>query len=118
MTITPAQPPEGEFVTVSVELEYACGVKVDGTVACWGEDRFDSGLLTPPDGEFVTVSVGSHSACGVKVDGTVACWGGKASAAPEGEFVSVSAGYSGGHSYTCGVKADGTVACWYWTYTD
>ena len=40
------------------------------------------------------------------VDGSVACWGTNEEP-PEGQFTSVSAGYS-----TCGVRTDGSVACW------
>ena len=99
----------GEFVSVSAGAEHTCGVKRDGSVACWGSNRF--GQATPPAGEFASVNAGDFHNCGVKRDGSVACWGwnkvGQATP-PAGKFASVSAGYD----YTCGVKTDGTVACW------
>ena len=52
---------------------HTCGVKTDGTVACWG--RNDLGQATPPGGTFTQVSAGGYHTCGVKTDGTVACWG-------------------------------------------
>ena len=53
----------------------SCGVKTDGSVACWGLDNRD-GQSTPPAGSFVSVSAGgSEHSCGVKTDGSVACWG-------------------------------------------
>ena len=75
---------------------YSCGVRINGSVVCWGSYTYDYGRATPPDGEFVTVSTGSYHTCGVRLDGSVACWGddslGKATP-PEGEFVTVSAGW-------------------------
>ncbi len=95
--------------SVSAAEHHTCGVRIDGTVSCWGSDAY--GKATPPEGEFASVSAAEHHTCGVRTDGTVFCWGsdayGKATP-PEGEFVSVSAA----EHHTCGVKTDGTVACW------
>ena len=98
-----------EFASVSAGANYTCGVRADGSVACWGDDSW--GKATPPEGEFVSVNAGSHNSCGVRVDGSVACWGfnyGGRATPTEGEFASVDVG--GGH--TCSVRADGSVACW------
>ncbi len=109
ITTKTGPPPETEFASVSAGASHNCGVKTDGSVACWGQDLFGEG--TPPAGEFISVSAGGPHTCGVKTDGSVACWGddtlGQATP-PAGEFISVSAG--GPH--TCGVKTDGSVACW------
>ena len=32
-------PPAGEFTSVSAGDNHACGVKRDGTVACWGYEQ-------------------------------------------------------------------------------
>jgi hypothetical protein len=88
---------------------YTCGLKTDGTVACWGID--DYGQSNPPAGTFIDVSAGGFHTCGVKTDGTVACWGYNgygASTPPSGTFTEVSAG----DYHTCGLKTNGTVACW------
>jgi VCBS repeat-containing protein len=89
---------------------HSCGVKTDGTLACWGSNS--SGQLNGvPTGTFTSVSAGAFHSCGVKTDGTLACWGlnnfGQLNA-PSGTFTSV----SGGVQYSCGVKTDGTLACW------
>ena len=109
ITTKTGPPPETEFASVSAGGFHTCGVKTDGSVACWGQELF--GEATPPAGEFITVSVRGFHTCGVKTDGSVACWGqdlfGEATP-PAGEFISVSAG----GSHTCGVKTDGSVACW------
>ena len=45
-----------EFASISAGEEHTCGVGIDGSVACWGEDW--SGETSPPDGGFASVSVG------------------------------------------------------------
>ena len=106
-TTTPVSTtPSGTFVSVSAGLSHTCGVRTDGSVACWGQDL----EATPPSGEFSSVSAGGFHTCGVRTDGSVACWGDIAGqdTLPSGEFSSVSAGLG----YTCGVRTDGAVACW------
>ena len=74
---------------------YTCGVKRDGSVACWG-DGTALGQATPPAGEFASVSAGGFHNCGVRRDGSVACWGSNGDGRtrpPAGEFASVSAGW-------------------------
>ena len=61
------------FASVSAGDYFACGLKTDGSIACWGENA--SGQATPPTGTFMYLSVGAASACGVRTDGTLACWG-------------------------------------------
>ena len=95
--------------TVSAGGYHTCGVRTDGTLACWGLNG--DGQATPPAGTFSQVSAGLSHTCGVRTDGTLACWGdntwGQATP-PAGTFSQVSAG----DYHTCGVKTDGTLACW------
>ena len=51
-----ATPPDGEFASVSAGGVHTCGVKRDGSVACWGQ-------ATPPAGEFASVSAGGLHTC-------------------------------------------------------
>ena len=96
------------FASVSAGEDHTCGVRRDGSIACWGNDEYSK--ATPPEGRFASVSAGGDHTCGVKEDGTVACWGtnmrGEVTP-PEGRFVLVDAGLD----HTCGVRDDGTVAC-------
>ena len=98
-----------QFTSISAGYIHTCGVRSDGSVACWGDDTSDQAAT--PKGTFVSVSAGEDHTCGVKTDGTVACWGddelGQATP-PNGKFSSVSAGSVN----TCGVRNDGSVACW------
>ncbi len=58
---------------VSAGAGYACAIRWNGTVACWGAD--DYGLSRPPSGTFTQVSAGRLHACGIRTGGHVACWG-------------------------------------------
>ncbi len=95
------------FTQVSAGSNHTCGVKIDGTIACWGSDS--DGKSTPPTGSFTQVSADLNHTCGVKIDGTIACWGdnkyGQATP-PAGTFTQLDAG----NYHTCGVKIDGTIA--------
>jgi hypothetical protein len=97
--------------SVSSGAYHTCGLKADGTVACWGDNDYGQAPASVA-GPFTQVSAGGAHTCGLKADGTVACWGenyyGEAPASMAGPFTQV----SGGYLHTCGVKADGTVACW------
>ena len=61
------------FQQVSAGVDHTCGVRADGTLACWG--RNDYGEATPPSGAFQEVSAGYAHTCGVRADGTLVCWG-------------------------------------------
>ena len=101
--------------TISAGMYHTCGLKADGSVACWGLN--DSGQATPPahdPGDYLQVSAGRWHTCGLRADGSVACWGdnGYGQAPPSvgaaGDYLQVSAGLR----HSCGLKADGSVACW------
>ena len=103
------------FASISAGLYHTCGLKRDGSVACWGANV--DGQATPPAGEFDSVSAGGstisrrYHTCGLKSDGSVACWGSNSlgqATPPAGEFTSINAGYE----HNCGVKRDGSIACW------
>ena len=113
--------PEVKFISVSRGPSHTCGVREDGSVACWGDDRF--GRATPPAGEFASVSAGREHTCGLRTDGTAECWGNLRPTAhslgggtryfeipqqPAGKFASVSAR----DDYACGMKTDASVECW------
>ena len=63
----------GSFDSVSAGAIHTCGVRSDGSAACWGSNG--RGLSTPPVGSFDSVSAGGRHTCGVRSDGSVACWG-------------------------------------------
>ena len=106
------QPPAAEwgFTSVSAGLAHTCGIRVTGTVECWGWDEY--GQSSPPAGTFVSVSAGGSHTCGIRPTGTVECWGNEEllqfAPTPTGVFDSISAG----GIHTCGIRPTGTVECW------
>lgn len=65
---------------------FACAIKLDATVACWGENGYgqlgDGTTATRPAPVAVSglagvvgLGVGESHACALKQDGSVACWG-------------------------------------------
>ena len=108
------------FIAVSAGGMHSCGIRTDGTLACWGWDG--NREATPPTGRFSAVSAsatgstgGAHT-CGIRSDGTLACWGWNKfgqTKVPTGRFTTISAG--GAH--TCGIRVDGTLRCWGGNYS-
>ena len=104
------EPPGGEFTTIASGYHHTCGVRTDGTIACWGDNW--AGQSDPPSGAFTQVGTGHDHSCGLRTDGTIACWGYDrkygATRAPTGEFAALSVGAR----HSCGLKADGSMICW------
>ena len=104
----------GTFSSVSVGYGFACAIRTDGSLLCWGENS--DGQTTEPNGSFVSVSAGSGSACAVNTEHTIVCWGSTMTPRylngptqpPGGTYASVSVG----DIFACGVMTDGTLACW------
>ena len=72
--------------------DHTCGVRTNGTLACWGHNV--DGQATPPAGTFTgaAVAAGGDHTCGVEDDGTLACWGGNdcgQATPPAGTFTAV-----------------------------
>ena len=91
-------------------LEYACGLKTDGAIACWGGNAL--GEASSPEGSFSALSAGKRHACALHSDGAAACWGwdkdGRATPPPDARFIAIAAG--GAHS--CGIAEFGNLICW------
>lgn len=100
----PAVSPEGTFKAVSVGYAHACGLRTNGTIACWGRNSY--GRAAPPAGAFTSVAVGDSFSCGSRVEGDTECWG--AIANNGGTYVQI----SGGEVHACGRESSGRVNCW------
>ena len=61
------------FASVSAGLLHSCGVRIGGSVVCWGSNLY--GQTDAPVGSFLEVTTGHRFSCGIKTDRTVSCWG-------------------------------------------
>ena len=111
---------DGEYTSVArgSSNSVVCGLKGDGTVACY--NRNGNPAKAPPEHErFISIVLvrrgldGDMRACGLRDDGYVVCWDswGSGKAPDEGGFKSIS-GNSSYYGLFCGLREDGTVLCW------
>lgn len=126
-----------KWVAIEAYSYTTCGIRLDGTGACWGNNtdgQVGAGsdtdyLLTPtplaatnPSG-WSSITPSEYHTCGRKLDGTAWCWGDYGSGAlgvgertedapaplqVAGTWRMVDTGYDG----SCGVRTDGTLWCW------
>jgi hypothetical protein len=69
----PAPAPAGAFVELALAKTFACGVRADRTIACWGDPT--DGRTSPPSGSFIAIAVGDAHACAIDTAGAATCWG-------------------------------------------
>ena len=116
--------PSGRYSQISIGAGHSCGLHVDGTVECWGDNLYGEIDIPEPvlaaiAGDapaepfvpYVDVSVSGSHGCGLRADGRIRCWGSNSHGqldAPGEIFMSVAAG----PGYTCGTWIDGTPRCW------
>jgi hypothetical protein len=113
---------------VTQGFRHTCGLTVQGTAYCWGENQrgaLGNGLPeeaapyrywppSPVSGglPFASISAGGYTTCGVTSGGQAYCWGNRNSVpvpVPGGHiFASVSTGWSG----SCGIDRTGQALCW------
>ncbi len=120
---------------VDVGQDSSCGIRTDGTLWCWGDNRFGQ-LGAPPEtaavgaprqvggqAGWVAISVDAFAACGVRSDGGLWCWGrnaegqlgtgdtadryAPATVGPASGWASVSVG----RFHACALRTSGDLAC-------
>jgi hypothetical protein len=70
---TQGTPPTGPFERISASSNHACGLRSDGSVACFGEDAV--ARLEAPAGTWTDIVSYSNATCLRSDDGQSACWG-------------------------------------------
>lgn len=105
-----ADPPPGAFKAVTGGWSHTCAIRLDDTVACWGEASW-TGKTDPPAGAFAQIAAGQEHTCGLRFTGAVVCWGFDREGqtrAPAGTFTQVNAGTN----HSCALRSDGEILCW------
>lgn len=105
----PSGAPSRPFRDMDLEATHACGLAVDGTVTCWGDDS--RGQLALTGARALDVDVGPFTTCIVRTSGQLACAGDDSNgqtSPPGGTYVSVSVH----ERHACALRASGGVACW------
>ena len=111
---------EDRFDELSVGQDFACGLRTDHTIRCWGANEYDQS--EPPEGEFTAVAAGTWHACGIRKDSGVVCWGDRAGRIVLVNDEGTSSGVdvlpsetpllSVGNFHNCMVRSDRSVTCW------
>ncbi len=117
-------PEDARFKAISVGSGFACGIRMDDDILCWGSKESYPVLVSPHiEGPFTAVSSGEDHACALRSGGSVHCWGASSwhetdnygDKPVSGErFVAISSG----RHYNCGLRQDGTAKCWGGTWSN
>lgn len=100
------EPPKHPFRALAVHGDAVCGLRLEGSVECWG----GTNVATPPKDKLTQLSCTVRHCCGLRQDGTAVCWGSAQDVsldAPAGSFTTILAGAS----HSCASSASSTV-CW------
>jgi alpha-tubulin suppressor-like RCC1 family protein len=120
---------------ISAGGNYACVVRDDGTVACWGNNQtgqLGDGSIVNRNlpvvvaglGDVVEVSGGDAHTCALRENGSVACWGFNAdgqlgTGSPGNSNVPVTVAalsdaleVASGQNFACALRQSGNVVCW------
>ena len=103
----------GGFTAISAGGNHSLGLKQDGSVVAWGDNRFGDCDVPSPNTGFVAIAAGYMHSLGLKQDGSVVAWGSNRYRqchvpSPNTGFKAIAAG--GDHSL--GLKEDGSVVAW------
>ena len=101
-----------DFQAVSAGAEFTCGLRLDGSLMCWGNDEAaeEKGQLdVPREGTYVAVSSGWYGSCALRDDGRLKCWGRVDGGIKR--FKRFKA-FDTTASKTCGIQQDGSLMCW------
>lgn len=101
----------GCWTHITVGRDHSCGLKSDGSIACWGCNV--NGQHNAPEGSFVAIDSGMTHTCALDAAGAITCWGsntGGSLNAPDEIFSSFACGLN----FCCGITTQATnnIRCW------
>jgi len=104
-----------KFTHVSSRSFHGCGLRVDGSVSCWGSNN--AGQSEFPPGQYSTVESGYQYTCGLRKNtGEAVCVGSAGIVVPKGiSFDEISVGgapVGGVGPFACGIEKTGSLRCW------
>ncbi|MCA9397785.1 right-handed parallel beta-helix repeat-containing protein, partial [candidate division WWE3 bacterium] len=127
------------FTQISSSAQHSCGLLVNGSVACWGDDGFgqlgdgsgDSGdqatpVLVSSSLNFSQLTSGRYHSCGLLVNGSAMCWGSDSNGQiGDGTLVTgnhyspvlvntteLFSQVTSGTLFSCGLLVNGSISCW------
>lgn len=105
-TFGAGSPLQLKAVSVGEESSTACGIRMDDSLVCWGDNT--SGQASPPAGAFKSVSVGSKVACAIQTNNNLVCWGGYGLRPQPGPYY-LAVGTGGG--FFCAIRVGSVLEC-------
>jgi hypothetical protein len=117
LVIHAAAQPNPDMRNTSIQVDagnyYTCGIRVNDTVQCWGNNEYGESTVPADLGTVKAVSAGGFHTCTIRSDDTPQCWGfngfGQMNLPVDlGTIKGVSAGFV----HTCAIRSDDTLRCW------
>ncbi len=71
---TPTPVPFDHFVSMVGGLTHSCGLRVNGSVLCWGGNEYLQ-AASPPNLRLVSINSSYNHTCGLQPNGIAVCWG-------------------------------------------
>jgi hypothetical protein len=99
------------FKSIATGHQHSCAIKLDNTVACWGNNTYNQAPATRA-GNHKMLAAGQYHTCAIMSDNSIQCWGRndnlQAPATRAGNYTAIYAGYFN----TCARKSDNNIECW------
>jgi alpha-tubulin suppressor-like RCC1 family protein len=107
----PYSVPTGQFTAISTGDDHSCGIRLDGSIDCFGSNSAGQIGNAPGGSNWIAISSGAEHSCAIDDTNFVTCWGDNShgqTAAATGQFDTVAAGLA----HTCAVRPDLSIVCW------
>ena len=93
--------------------DHTMAIQTDGTVRCWGDDKYGQCYVPADLGACTGISAGGHHSVALRSDGTVRCWGyNKYGQRDVPQDLGACASIAAGHNHNVVLLRDGVVRAW------